>query len=323
MLIRQIPNQIPSQRPPWRNVMLLLGLIVFGMGAGNVLGFIVFWLGNGFGLDVAIQQLPELIQNPSTIPNGWWYLMILQLLSHSFTFLLPALAYWRMSEGYHLRNFITRPLPPSFVILLAIVIVLVLMPFNSWMIELNGQMTLPKVFQSLENWMKEQEDSLANLTTFMTNFDSIPQLMFAIVVIAAVPALGEEVLFRGIIQRKILTKTHSHHAAIWLSAILFSAIHFQFYGFLPRMLLGAMFGYLYWWSANLWIPIIAHFINNAFTVCIFFLNHHGIINFDIEQSQNSVPLMAALLSLVSTIFLLIYLKRIAEKTRTIYHDTRQ
>jgi membrane protease YdiL (CAAX protease family) len=101
--------------------------------------------------------------------------------------------------------------------------------------------------------------------------------------IAVLPAVGEELLFRGVIQKLFSKITRSHHWGIWISAILFSALHLQFYGFIPRLLLGAMFGYLLVWSGSLWLPILAHFINNAAAVTALFMIDHGYLNPSIEE----------------------------------------
>jgi membrane protease YdiL (CAAX protease family) len=111
---------------------------------------------------------------------------------------------------------------------------------------------------------------MQELTTYLTNFENIVEFLAAIVILAVVPAIGEELLFRGILQNKITLLTKNYHVAIWVSAIIFSAIHFQFYGFVPRVLLGALFGYLYVWSGNLGVAILAHFINNGFTLFLIY-----------------------------------------------------
>ena len=239
--------------------------------------------------------------------------MIIQAISHLFTFLIPSLAYWQWSEKHHVVRFLHKSLPSVSLLILTLLLVVVFMPFNTWIIDWNSHLQFPNGLSQLETWMRTKEDELGNLTRFLTRFDSLPRLVVALVVIAIIPAVGEEVLFRGIIQRKIYNKTGEMHAAIWLSAALFSAIHLQFYGFVPRLLLGAMFGYLYAWSRNLWTAIFAHFINNGFTVLMLFLSYRGIVDVDLENTKSSVPLAGAALSLLITMGLLLYLKSMAER----------
>src|SRR5690606_21183338 len=113
----------------------------------------------------------------------------------------------------------------------------------------------------------------------------IGELILGILVIGVLAGIGEEYLFRGILQPKLHIYTGNAHAGIWLAAFIFSAIHFQFYGFLPRLMLGALFGYLYYYSGSLVYPIIAHILNNVFTVVAVYLSKLGIVEFDIEGNM--------------------------------------
>jgi len=88
-------------------------------------------------------------------------------------------------------------------------------------------------------------------------------LALNILIIAILPAFGEELIFRGVLQKILSDLFRNKHAAVWVTALFFSAVHLQFFGFLPRLILGLAFGYLYLWSGTLWLPIIAHFVNNA------------------------------------------------------------
>ncbi|MEI7581073.1 CPBP family intramembrane glutamic endopeptidase [Runella sp.] len=311
-----IAHSIP-QRPPWRNVMLLLGLVLLGMSLGNLLAMAAIMALSMPQGGMGLEDVSQMLQNPQQFPNSWWYLMLLQAISHLFTFLIPGVIYWRWSEQHRVEEFVRRPLPSYLLLAIALLIVLVFMPFNSWIIEWNGNLHLPQGLQRIEEWMLRKEDELATMTRFLTNFSTGAELIVALVVIAIIPAVGEEVLFRGIIQRKIFHKIGDMHASIWATAALFSAIHLQFYGFVPRMLLGAMFGYMYAWTRNLWTPIFAHFINNAATVVIVFLSHQQVINFDIEKSDSSVSWIVALISLALTAGLLLNLKMISQRSAAI------
>ena len=311
--LHPLHTQLYPQRQPWRNIMLLFGLILVGMSIGNVLGLIAVALLSQFYTPLNMEQIGQLLQDPNRFPRAWVYIMILQVLAHLFTFLIPSLIYWQWSEKHRIVQFLRKSAPSWPVLTLAFLVVVGFMPFNSWIIEWNSHLRLPLGLESIEKWMRLKEDEIGILTQFLTQFNSYPRLVIALLVIGVIPAVGEEVLFRGIIQRKIYNKTGDMHAAIWVSAILFSAIHLQFYGFVPRMLLGAMFGYLYAWSHNLWTPIFAHFVNNGFTVVMLFLHNRGILEFDIESTESSVHWLGAAASLLLTVFLLLNLKKMAQR----------
>jgi membrane protease YdiL (CAAX protease family) len=140
----------------------------------------------------------------------------------------------------------------------------------------------------------------------MLDVDSVGGLLVNIGLIAIVPAVGEELFFRGIIQQVLQTNLKSH-AAVWITAIIFSTIHFQFFGFIPRVLMGAFLGYLLVWTKNMWVPIIAHFANNAVAVLFYYFKGEG-NTFDIENIGKSDTYLIGIVSLIA-VLLLIYLFR--------------
>lgn len=161
----------------------------------------------------------------------------------------------------------------------AIFLMLIALPAINLVGYFNQQMSLPAFLEPLEQWMKTAEANAAHLTEQFLSVTTFDGLIINILLMALLPAVAEELTFRGVLQRLIQTQTNEAinregkrvHIAIWCSAILFSAIHMQFYGFLPRMLMGALFGYALVWTGSLWIPILMHFTNNAMAVILYFL----------------------------------------------------
>jgi membrane protease YdiL (CAAX protease family) len=147
----------------------------------------------------------------------------------------------------------------------------------------NEQLHFPESLRSLELALQQMEEGAERLTKALTSTTDFGILVLNILVMALVPALGEEMVFRGLIQPIAMRWTRRTHLAIWLTAFLFSALHLQFYGFVPRLLLGALLGYMYHWSGSLWVPILAHFANNAMALTLFFFIARGSISDEIEQ----------------------------------------
>jgi membrane protease YdiL (CAAX protease family) len=166
---------------------------------------------------------------------------------------------------------------------LTIGLIFALNPFINLLGEFNSGMHFPEWLSGMEQWMRNAEDSAAKLTEVFLETDQIQVLLFNLVMVAVLPALGEELLFRGVIQKILIGLTKNNHAGIWLSAALFSALHMQFFGFFPRMILGAVFGYLLVWSGSLWLPVLAHFVNNAGAVIALYLIDKGMIGPVIED----------------------------------------
>lgn len=150
--------------------------------------------------------------------------------------------------------------------ILTLVCVFLFSPVINLLGLLNKQMELPAFMAPIEEWMRAQETLAEQLTTILLSSDSLWVILANLIVIAVTAGITEEFLFRGALQRVIGKWTSNPHTIIWVAAILFSAFHLQFYGFLPRMILGAYFGYLLYWSKSIWIPVFAHFVNNAFAV---------------------------------------------------------
>jgi len=120
----------------------------------------------------------------------------------------------------------------------------------------------------IENWMKETESNAEKSINFLFADRSVIGLIANLVILAIVAGLAEELFFRGCLQQIIRKIVNNKHAAIWITAFIFSAIHFRFYGFVPRLLLGALLGYLFVWSRNIWIPVIVHIAHNALNVIV-------------------------------------------------------
>jgi len=209
-------------------------------------------------------------------------LKLLQLFQSIGLFILPplVLAYlWNERPfSYLYLDKKTNLSNVGFIVLFMIVVI----PFVNLLGDLNQQLVLPKSLAGLEAWMKTSESETAILTEKMLDVHNLQGLIFNIFLIAMIPALGEELFFRGTIQN-VFREWKGAVAAIWITAFIFSAIHVQFYGFIPRFLLGAFFGYLLVWNGNLWLTIIAHFTNNVIAVIFYYLKNNGYQIIDIDK----------------------------------------
>lgn len=193
---------------------------------------------------------------------------IAQSIQMLFLFLLPSLAFASLCQESPKVYFGTaNKLTPVFV-LAAIGLIIVVQPLINTISYYNHQLSLPESLASLENWMRESEESAEKVFGLLFSDKSPSGLILNLLVIAAVAGLAEELFFRGCLQQIIRKIVNNKHAAIWITAIIFSIIHFQFYGFIPRVLLGALLGYLFVWSGSISVPIIVHTMHNAINVII-------------------------------------------------------
>lgn len=239
-------------------------------------------------------------------------LRIQMMLQRIFMFVLPPLilAYLWYNKPYvwlKLTKF------PKFWQCVAVVFLsVVLVPMVNVLSDFNAQMVLPEWLSGVAAWMKNLEDTAAELTLRLLNVNTPTLLIQNLILVAVVPALGEELFFRAGIQN-IISEKKNIHAAIWITAFVFSAIHFQFYGFLPRMLLGGLYGYLVYWSGSLWLPILAHFVNNGLAVILYYLSFNGAAISDPDTLGLGSGWWLAVLSLISTSMLIFYLSKSTKK----------
>ncbi|WP_149240271.1 CPBP family intramembrane glutamic endopeptidase [Dyadobacter sp. 32] len=296
------------------SLLVLIGFVLVGMAVGNILAVFIIAVYTNTPAGEATDLLNRLLNAPDQVENAWNAMMILQGTVHFFSYLLPCLLFWRYIERRTLSDFSDTESPASLTWLQVFILVLVFIPLNSQFIEWNSQMTFPEAMSRIEKWMRDKEDQLAVLTTFLTKYDRPGQLFIALIVVVLLPAIGEEMLFRGIIQRKFMQQLNNPHLAIWISAAIFSAIHFQFYGFVPRMLLGALFGYLYYWTGSLWIAVFAHFVNNGFVLIMMFLYNIKVLDINLEETK-TMPLAIVLTSLALSFLTLFVIRKEALKRR--------
>ncbi|MBN1925043.1 MAG: CPBP family intramembrane metalloprotease, partial [Prolixibacteraceae bacterium] len=238
------------------------------------------------------------------------FLKYLQLIQSVGLFIVPSIilaGMYKDNPGQFLQ-LEKKPFPLS--VLLAVCIVIAVSPFINITGLLNSKMSLPEWMSGIETWMRNSEENAEQLTKLFLNTKTTGGLLFNIFMIGMIPAIGEELLFRGIFQRIFVQWTRNKHLGVWIAAILFSALHFQFYGFIPRALLGVMFGYMLILSGNLWLPVIAHFINNTVAVIAYYLYNNGTIGINPDElGNNSEYGIAGIVSLLVVIVLFIMLKR--------------
>ncbi len=233
---------------------------------------------------------------------------VLQMMAHFFTFALPALVIARyVFKAQWPHETALKRSPSLELVIFGCLFIAAAFPLAQAVYEWNRNLPLP-------DWMTEMEDQSTDLIRNILIMERWDELLFNLLAVGVFPALGEELVFRGLVQRQLerlfgrhaqssnqagrilLSPSWSGHLAVWSSGILFSAIHLQFEGFFARLILGVSLGYLLLWTRNLWVPIIAHFFNNAGQVIIQFI-YDPLQQESLVESEESLPLSVLLLSL--------------------------
>lgn len=222
----------------------------------------------GFGLMVASVETKLLIKQS---------MLAMLTIQDIFAFILPAVVAMALFYLRPLHVMGLDRMPSLKALAVVVVFYLVSLPAMNWLVDFNGSMVLPSWMSGVEEAMRQAEDMAADATKQILDINTIPQLLFCLFVVGLMAGLSEEMLFRGAMQRTMQDSRLGAHTAIWVTAIVFSAFHMQFFGFLPRMLLGAWLGYLFVWTRSLWVPIIAHTLNNSTVVVMSYLAGKGVV----------------------------------------------
>lgn len=231
-------------------------------------------------------------------------LLIMQFVSQLFIFFLPCYLYLRIQKKPIISTIDLDKKSGWRMYIYAVAIFLLAIPVNDLLMKLNQDVSFPQSLLWLEQLLKEQEAQMAKLTETMLDTTSIIGLFNALVVVALMAAVGEEILFRGILQKILIRLFKNPHVAIVITAILFSAVHFQFYGSFARMFIGLMLGYIYFYTRNLKIPIMFHFINNATLVIFYFLWKKGIVGVNpMNDISTSPSLFTAFIAVVAIVLI--------------------
>ena len=255
---------------------------------------------------------------------GWtdaanvWYIRLSVFLQGLLMFFFPAftIAVWSDDKPLHFLSLRKRN-DLFLLMMLAIIIFIVSSPMISLLTQWNKQMMLPGFMSSVEDWMRNTEDAAAQSTGILLGDRTTFGFFANLLLIAAFTAVSEEFFFRGVLQRSLEGLMKNGHAAVWVAAFVFSVLHLQFYGFLPRLALGVILGYLFLYSRNLWVPVIAHFFNNATVIVTTYFWGDTLFVKQMNNPQLSFTLSVyAVAGAAALVLLFMYYKRVASRAAT-------
>jgi len=283
-------------------------LIVAGVGMVLTLIFVVA------GVFIFNSDLTILDKAVNTLrPNDAGFMRYLLIMQDITLFIVPSIILMILLRPENSERLTEAKVPGITEIGLVIILAFCIFPITSFTGQINTAIRLPEGLKGLETWITEKEEKADNLIEMIITSRTFWSMMLNLATIAILPAIGEELIFRGVFQKILGRLFRSDHIAIWVTAIIFSTIHFQFYGFIPRLILGLVFGYLFLWSGTLWLPVIAHFVNNAFPVILAYIQ--GV---ETMSSPVDLPLwkQAAILPvpLIVSLIILFYFRNKSKQT---------
>jgi len=265
-------------------ILFILGLAFQFMGA-----FLAAWI---YGFSVSDILALGTYEDSSYVAAS----KLIQILGSVGTFIVPAFLFSYLFEGdlfsyYKFRN--PTGMTPMFLVVLMMVSVI---PFINYMAEINMKMEIP--IRALDQLLRTLESAAEEMMVAFTATNSIGGLLINLLMIGVIAAVGQELIFRGLLQKLMIDMVKNVHLAILITALLFSAFHFQFFSFLPRFVLGVLLGYLMYYGKSIWYPILAHFVNNAMGVIYYYFNSRGSADDMLEEIGTSTLIpVAAVVSL--------------------------
>jgi membrane protease YdiL (CAAX protease family) len=247
-------------------------------------------------------------KNPSIIT----FIRGMQVVQFISLFLVPSLLCARFFSTDSIKYLGLKKPSNSFYFLVAIAAMIVALPLVNWLGELNKNVQFPN---GLEDWMKSSEEEAAKTVKALLSKQTIQDLVLNVICIAGLAAVGEELLFRGMVQRLLIKMFRTPWPGIIIAAFLFSAMHMQFYGFLPRFMLGILLGAIYWYSGSLWIAMLAHFVYDGVLIVLVYFNPEMLKD---EQSVTATNI--ALIGSISFAGVVLLIEWMRKKTTTTYAE---
>lgn len=287
-------------KPALNQFLILVSVVLVSFFVVGLIGTLVLAAATGIG----IGEMADLAKIDLSKPGVIGFLRGLQFVQFLSLFVVPTIiCTWLFSENRKKYLWLKKPSNPGYLIV-GVGIMLIAIPFTNWLGQLNQSIPFPS---GIEKWMKEQEDDAAKTIQTLLSRHTIKDLLLNLFFIAGLAAIGEELLFRGMAQRLLTKIFRNPWAGIVISAAIFSAMHMQFYGFLPRFALGVLLGSIYWYSGSLWVAILAHFIYDAVLIILAWLYPEMLL--DDKASSVGNLTIAGLVSLVPVVVLLFWMKR--------------
>ena len=299
--------------PPLRRLIVSLGIVIIG---GTILFLLFLLIGNRLFNGELNMLSDKALETGSVEPQYIRFVLMAQDISF---FIVPSLIILITLDPFYKTGILNIKRVGPVDMLLVIILSFCAFPVTGLAGQLNSSLTLPHWLSGIEQWMRYREDYASHLLDVIMTPESLSGMLFNLVLVAALPAIGEELIFRGVFQKILQDLFRSGHLSVWVISVLFSAIHFQFYGFLPRLILGAIFGYLFLWSRNIWLPVLAHFINNAVPTVWAYVKGWPELN----QHSDSVPvtqILGIIPPLVFGIIILGWFRKRAAETGEVYSN---
>jgi membrane protease YdiL (CAAX protease family) len=259
-------------------------------------------------------QVLEALKHPINADRN--LIILISLFYTLFSFFIIPIAYLFFYKKDTVRFLWTNRKIRFTPLVLSTITVFTIIPFITILVRLNYSIEFPTWLSELEGYFKKGEENAQQLTSFLLSFSESKDIIIAIFIMAIIPGILEELFFRGIVQIQLQSILQNGHLAILLGAFLFSFFHFQFYGFIPRLIFGVLLGYIFLWSNNIWYSCAAHVTNNLMGVLGSYFFGPPFFN---PENRDIVSIVLLIPSVAITVLIILRLRRI-ESTKILTED---
>lgn len=297
------PALLAGLKPGEKFMFAVVMLFILGLAFQFLGAFLAGWI-YGFRVNEILSL--ESFDDPRYVAAS----KLIQILGSVGTFIIPALLFSYLFAGDLFSYYRFRQPVSPVAILLTVGMMVSVIPLINYVAEINMRMEFP--LESVDRFLRTLEGEAEKIMRAFTATRSFWGLMINLLMIGVLAAVGEELIFRGLLQRLLTGIVKSPHIAIVITALLFSAFHFQFFSFLPRVILGIILGYLMYLGRSIWFPITAHFVNNAMGVIYYYFNSRGSADDMLEEIGTStmIPIAALISMLLFVVFFVFWYYRI-------------
>ena len=274
---------------PITMIIMLCFVMVSSVTISMALGMLIA----SFVLGVPINDLANIVYNDDSMQH-LNLVRYLQILTNISFFTIPALIAAYLFSGNAVKYLGLRQGAKLKWFIATLLVMLTAIPAINLLLMLNEMIVFPESLAGLESWLMKYEDNAQQTTKLFLNVDTLGGLFFNIFMMAILPAIGEELIFRGLLHKIFVKWTGNVHVAIIITGLLFSMMHLQFYGLFPRWILGILFSYMMVWSGTIWVPILAHFVQNTLAIVVHYLIYKKMISDEVETigaSSSDIPLI--------------------------------
>lgn len=251
------------------HLLILIGMIITFYIVGVVVAIGI--TKTFFGIDLQ-SSFFDIVNHPSEYPQGVLALKLNQGIISIAIFIVPAILFSRSINQNPVHFLHLKHKTRIYNYLFIIILIISAIPVASWLLELNQNLHLPNSLKEFETYLRGDEAFSKLQSEAFVRANGIGQLILNILIVAVIPAIAEEIFFRGCLQNFVRMCFYNLHVSVIFTAIIFSAIHGDYFGFLPRFMFGVVLGYAFAYSGNIWVTVLGHFLNNTITILAFYIS---------------------------------------------------